>query len=212
MPIPDAQKINFEVAILGSAATGGSSVTPSINIFQFRRTSVVPAITKLALYNAFNTNIIAPLLLAMNVRYTVNNVTVRCLNDALDAPQSFANAGVGAIATDSLPSNQAVYMLIRTALRGKWYRGSKHFGPANEVDTTNDLLTGAGLARWQVVQAALLAGFADANANNWVLQVFSRSLSIWQSNPTNITANDATEVLLDKNIGSMRKRRSQTVR
>lgn len=212
MPILPALISNAEVTILGTSATGGSSVTPSINVFHFKRTTTVNALSKAALNAIFQTNILTPLLAAMNVRYTPTNVTVRWLDDALDIPQFFAAAGVGAIATDSLPSDDAVFFLYRTALRGRSYRGAKHFSPASEVDTTNDLLTGAGLARWNTVKAALLANNIDANGNTWAPSVLSRKLSTLTTNPTNVVNTFVTDVLLDLNIGTMRRRRSKTVR
>lgn len=213
MTIPAANIQHVQIVVLGTAATGGSNVTPSINVFNYRRLTVVNPFTKIAVSNIFQANVLAPILLAMNVRYTPGNLTVRILNDFNDAPTVFAAAGVGAIATDSLPSDDAVYFLFQTALRGRSYRGSKHFGPASEVDTTNDLLTGAGLGRWNVVKAALLANMVDANGNTWTPVVLSRKLSQLNLLPiANVVSNDVTNVLLDLNVGTMRKRRSKTVR
>jgi len=214
MPLPNNQLKVLEVVINGRQATGGSSVTASFNIFHYRRTTLGPIATKAAFNTAFQAAIIVPLLAAMNVRYTPTLLTLRWIDDILDRPQSFAAAGVGAIATDSLPSNEAIYMLLRTALKGKSFRGSKHFSPGSEVDTTNDLLTGAGLARWQVVQAALEAPIVDAIPLTWVPCIVSklRSLSNFTVQPAVYTTTDVNEVALDLNIGTMRKRRSRTVR
>lgn len=213
MAIPAANIFNVQIEIKGTAATGGSSVTPSINVFSYQRTTSVNPFTKVALNTIFQATVIAPLLAAMNVRYTPNLLTIRILDDFNDYPTNFAVAGVGAIATDSLPSNEAVYLLLRTSLRGRNYRGSKHFGPASEVDTTNDLLVGAGLARWQAVQAAVLSNLVDANGNTWVPTVLSRNLSNLSLLPlASVVATQITDVLLDKNIGTMRRRRSVTVR
>lgn len=212
MPIAPALISVAEVITFGHAAAGGSNITPSLNNFCFRRGSTVPVLDKTALKNIFVTNVLTPLLAAMNVRYTCDYLTVRWVDDALDVPLSFAIALPGAIATDSLPSDDAVYYLYRTGLRGRNYRGAKHFGPASEVDTTADVLTGAGLARWQTVQTALAASNTDANGNVWAPAVLSRSLSQLRTNPTTVVANNVQQVLLDLNIGTMRHRRSRTVR
>lgn len=212
MPIPDAQINIAELIVLGTQAAAGSSVTPSINVFHFRRNAIVNPANKVNLVAAFVANTIVPLLAAANVRYTPNTVTCRWLDDALDPPLSVAVAGAGAIATDSEPSDDAVYLLYRTALRGQSYRGSKHFGGSSEVDTTGDILVGAGLARWQAVQAALLLPLVDASPNTWTPWVFTRKNSQSVVNPTTIKGADVTQVLLDKNIGTMRRRRSVTVR
>lgn len=212
MPIPLNQVRVAEVGVLGTSATGGSSVTPSINIFHFQRSTVSVNPSKAALNTAFQAAIMAPMLAAMNVRYTPGTLYIRWINDGDDAGQVFTVAGNGAIATDSLPSDMAIYYLLRTALRGRNYRGSKHFTPGSEIDTTNDLLTGAGLVRWQTLQTALATPIVDATPNTWNLCVVSRSLSQLRINPTTVIANNVTNVLLDLNIGTMRKRRSKTVR
>lgn len=213
MAIPAGNIANIQVIINGTSATGGSSVTPSISVYSYKRTTTVNPFTKAAFNTVFQAGVVTPLLAAMNVRYTPGTLSVRVLDDFNDAAQNFTVAGAGAIASDSLPSTSAVYFLFRTALRGRSYRGSKHFGPASEVDTTNDLLTGAGLARWQTVQTALGATLVDANGNSWVPTVLSRKFSNLSQLPiAAVSAEQVTGVLLDLNIGTMRKRRSKTSR
>ena len=213
MTIPAGNIVNVQITIAGTAATGGSSVTPSISVYSYKRLTTVNPFVKANVNTIFQTTVVVPLLAAMNVRWTPSSLSIRVLDDFNDAAEAFAIAGNGAIATDSLPSNQAVYMLFRTALRGRSYRGSKHFGPASEVDTTNDILTGAGLARWQSVRNGLLATMVDASGNSWVPTVLSRKFSNLTQLPiAAVSAEQITGVLLDLNIGTMRKRRSKTIR
>lgn len=211
MPIPANQMLTYQIVINGTQAAGGSSVTPAINVFYYKRSTVAVAPVKASLYTQFNATVIAPLLLAANVRYTVNHVDIRCVDDPTDLKERTVNAGVGAIATDSLPSDDAVYFRLYTALRGKSYRGGKHFSPASEVDTTNDLLTGAGLVRWQALKAAMAAVLTDTDGNVWNPVVLSAKLSQLKKNPTTVIANQITNVVLDANVGTMRRRRSRTV-
>lgn len=213
MSIPAASIQNVIVTIKGTLATGGSSVVPAENVFTYRRLTTVNPFTKNAVNTIFQANVLAPILLAANVRYTPGTVQVRILDDFNDAETVFTAAGVGAIVTDSYASNAAVYLLYRTALRGRSFRGSKHFAGLSEVDTTDDILTGAGLVRWQTVQAACLANLVDANGNTWTPTVLSRKLSQLNALPlATVVANDVTDVLLDLNVGTMRKRRSKTIR
>lgn len=213
MTIPAGNILNCQIVVHGTALTGGSTVTPSINVYNYVRTTSVNPFTKVALNTIFQATVITPLLAAMNIRYTPGFLDIRVLDDFNDAATVFPVAGAGAIATDSLPSDDAVYFLFRSALRGRSYRGSKHFGPASEVDTTNDLLTGAGLARWNTVKAALLSALVDANGNTWIPTVLSRKLSRLNQLPIAfVSAQPITDSLLDLNVGTMRKRRSKTVR
>lgn len=201
-----------EVSMLGTLAAAGSNVINVASVFHYRLSVLTLPPTKVALNNAFNAAQAAALLAAYNARYTQSFNTVRWIDDATDPLASVARAGVGAIATDSLPTIDAVTMILRTGKRGKSFRGSKHFPAGSEVDTTGDVLTGAGLTRFQTVQTSLATPITDALGNVWVPSVLSRILSVTVTNPTTIVANDVTEVLLNLNVGTMRRRKVSTVR
>jgi len=210
--IPDAQIMCAEIVVLGFSAAAGSSVTPCQNRFHYRRTTFVNPANKAQLDAAFQAAVIAPLLAAANIRYTPSALTIRWVNDATDPPVQFAVAGVGAIATDSMVAEDAVYMRLKTGLKGPRYNGSKHFGQANEVDSLGDVLVGAGLGRWQAVQAALPIPIVDAGPNTWQLSILSGPpLSQLKVNPTTVIQNDVVTVILNKNIGNMRRRRARRV-
>lgn len=212
MPIAPTLITTAEIITDGRSAAGGSSVTPSRNVYYYKRTTNVNPLDKADLYTAFRLAVVVPLLAAMNVRYTSNVSTVRWLDDALDPPFIIADAGVGAIATDSLPTEDAVYFQLNTLLRGKSYRGAKHYTPLSEIDTTQDILTGAGLARWQAMKTALALPVVDAQGNTWLPVVFSRKLSQVKKNPTTVVANPVSVVFLDTTPGNMKRRRAQRVR
>jgi hypothetical protein len=201
-----------EVTAKGTYAAAGSSAKNIVSVFHYRLALITAPPTKTALETRFDTIVSLPCLAAFNIRYTQQETRVRWINDATDPAVSFARAGVGAIATDSSSVDDCVSMLLRTGLRGRAYRGSKHFVGLNEIDTTGDVLTGAGLTRWQAVQTGVFATLVDALVNSWVPCVLSRSKSILATNPTTVIANDITQVLLNKNVGIMRKRRVATVR
>lgn len=201
-----------EVIMKGVYAAAGSSSKNIASVFHYRLGLIAAPPTKTALEAKFQLVVGAAFIAAANVRYTQQSTSVRWIDDATDPAVDFAESGPGAIATDSLPVDECVSMLFRTGLRGKSYRGAKRFVGANEIDTTGDVLTGAGLARWQTLQTACFTTLVDALGNNWVPSVLARSLSILDSNPTNVVANDVTQVLLNKNTGVMRRRRVTTVR
>jgi hypothetical protein len=198
--------------MLGTLAAGGSNAVNVASVFHYRLTAIIAPPTKNAIEAGFNAGVVAALLAAYNVRYTQTNNSVRWVDDALDAPAFIPRAGVGAIATDGMPTIDSVSFLLQTGLRGKSYRGSKHFPGVNEIDTTNDILVGAGFARWQAVQTAIQAALVDTALNTWVPSVLSRKLSVLGTNPTTVVANDVVQVLLNKNVGTMRRRRVLTVR
>lgn len=200
-----------ELIIGGQVAAAGSNSTPCGNVFYYRLSLQVVAPTKVALNAIFQSTVIAPMLLAMNSRYTPNNVVIRYLNDASDGPTSFAAAGAGAIITDSEPSSDSVVVRLRSAFRGKTMRGFKHFGASSEIDTTGDVLTGAGLIRWQAVRDACGAQLTDALGNKWNPFVRSRQGEQVKINPTTVRGVDITSVVLNLVVSTMRKRKAASV-
>jgi hypothetical protein len=209
MPIPATSISTAEVRVYGNIASGGVTSKPTNWGFYFTRTSTVPAILKAQIDTAFQAAIMPDLGLALNVRWLQAYNTVRYLDDALDAPAQYNHAVAGAVAGDGMPSFCTAYLLLRTGLRGKSYRGSKHFAPLSESDTTiagEDILNAAALTRFGAVKTDLLAGFTDASGNVWRLQIFSKTLSQILTNPTTVVVNTVNAILINKRIGRMKRR------
>lgn len=214
MPIPLSSVTQIEVAAFGIVAAGGSNTRASVATFQYRRTATVLTISKTAVETAFQAAIMIPLTNALNARYAQTFNTVRFLNDATDFPNQVTRAVAGQIAGESLTTAESLFLLLRTGLRGKSYRGSKKLFPFSETDTTlatADLWNAGALARFATLAAAILAGFTDATGNVWIPQVVSRKLSQLTVNPTTVIGNDVTSVLVNKRVGTMRKRKVKSV-
>lgn len=210
MPIPANQIVNAEVIINGVVASAGSSAKKMQAVFHYRRTATVVTPTKAALETAFASAIRVLFINCLSVRLSLSTITVRWLNDAIDAPLAFATAGAGAIIGDSMPLTNAVYLLFQTGLRGKSYRGSKHLFPIGESATTvltDDILNAAALTYFGLLSAALLAQITDSTGNVWVPSVVSKKLSQLKVNPTTVVANDVISIAVAKRIGTMRHRR-----
>lgn len=214
MPIPANQITHCEIQVFGEASSAGSSAKRFDFTFHYRRTAVVLPLVKGDIDTAFQAAIVVPLGAALNNRYTQTRNTVRFINDALDAPTDFSHAVVGAVAGDSMAVACAAYFLLKTGLRGKSYRGGKHFGPMSEADTTAataDIFNAAALARFATLSAAMLTGFTDAGGNIWIPSVLSRKKSKLKTNPTTVVANDVVSILPNKRVGWMRHRRVESV-
>lgn len=213
MPIAANLAITYSLRVSAALAAGGAGSKAAGNTWIYRRSTIAIPVNKAALSTAFQANVMVPLFAAMNIRYAAVTLFIRNLEDYTDAEQSFAVAGVGAIATDALPIQNAAVFTLDTALRGGNYRGFKRLAPLSEVDTTQDILVGAGLARWQAVQAAMALTWADATPNTWVPHVYSRDLSTPDQLPVAlIVATPVTGVRLALNTGTVRKRRMRTIR
>jgi len=214
VPIPLNQVTTAEIVLRGIIASGGSNAVTTNFVFHYRRTAVAVNPTKTALNTVFQANISAPIAAALNVGWQAALNDVRWVNDAQDQYQSFANADNGAIAGDRLSTVAAVYLLFRTGLRGRAYRGSKHLGPFSESDVTaanEDLLNAGAQARITTINTALATPLVDATGNTWNFTLLSRSLSQLTINPTTVTVNDITQFLFNKRVGTMRRRQAASV-
>jgi hypothetical protein len=214
MPVSTVPPSNVEIHIKGTISAAGSNNRLTDWAFYFARNSLVPTLNKAGIDTAFQAAIMVPLGAALNNRFLQSQNTVRFPDDATDAPVAFNHAVVGAVAGDSMPTLCQAFMLFRTGLRGKHYRGSKKFGPLSESDTTAataDLLNAGAQANWAAVAAAILAGFTDAQGNTWIPTVLSKGLSQLRTNPTTIVASFVTQVLTRKSIGRIKKREVKSV-
>lgn len=180
------------------------------NVYHFLRTVTIGNASKTQVKNAFVTAIQTPVEAALSVAYVGDYIDVRFLDDALDPYQTFTYSGVGAITGDNLPSLNAVCIQLKTGIRGRSYRGSKHYGPVAESDTTLDHLGSGAQTRYNAVGAAILAGFTDAGGFIWQPIVVSTLLSQTAVNPTTVNGAPVTSTLLDIYIGTMRRRKQRS--
>jgi hypothetical protein len=205
----------IETKTVISVAAAGSGTKLFNFICHWRRIATTVAIDKTLIDTAYQAAIVVPLMAALNARATQVNNQVRSMNDANDLYSTVAHAVVGAIAGDSMPTEDAAFLLLRTNLRGKSYRGSKHLGPMSESDSTagtEDLFNAACLARLATIAAAIVAGFTDTTPNTWKPSVLSRiSPAQYRTNPTTVVANDCTSIAVKKTIGSMLHRKAKSV-
>ncbi len=214
MPIPANQILHAELLLKGIVTAQGSDSKRFESVFIFRRTNTTNPPSKSQIEAAFQTNVALPVLDCLNNTFAQTLTSVRWINDALDAPVEFTRAIAGTRTGDAMTKRNAAFVLYRTGLRGKSYRGSKHFGPLSESDTTAgtaDIFNAAALALWATAITAMLAGFTDAGGNPWVPCVLSRKLSQLRSNPTTVNAYDVTTMALNKRIGQMKRRAAGSV-
>lgn len=214
MAIPANQILNAEIIMQGLIASGGSNAVNTQFIFQYRRTTVALDPSKAALATAFQAGPGAAIVAALNARWSEQFVSVRWINDALDQALPFTNVNAGAIAGDSLASHCAAFMLFRTGIKGRSFRGGKHFGPFSESDVTgaaDDIFNAAALARLATIASALAAPLVDATPNTWKLSIYSRVLSQSKTNPTTIVANDVATILTNKRVANMKRRQVKSV-
>lgn len=215
MPIPSNQIRVAEIIMNATVAAGGSSNRISNIPFHYRRDTVAVAPSKTNLETQFNTVVAAAILLAVQQDYVQTSNSVRWVDDATDPPFYISRAGTGAIATDRMPTDMAAFILLTTALKGRSYRGGKHFFPIAESHTTagaSDVLNATAITLYNAIVAALLVPLVDSDGNTWRLQVLSRKAPAqYKTNPTNVIVNQVTTARLNKRIGSMTHRKVKSI-
>lgn len=203
-----------EVVMNAFAVARGGQAKPLANVFQFYRTSGILPRVKANVEAAFQSAIGDIVLAALNVDYTQTGTSIRWMDDATDAPVSFVEAGVGAIANDRAPDHVCATIQLKSGRRGWASRGSKHFGPIAEDDTLGDVLDAGAITRFQTLADAILAGFTDSDGNVWAPIIVSRaelSHPVFSTNPTYWIWAQVTNVVVNHSLGSMRRRKIKTV-
>lgn len=198
-----------ELALKATLASAGSNAIPISARFYYLRTLGAANDDKVAIAAAFLAGTWAAYIAAANSRLSSASANLRYIDDAIDPVTIVPLAGSGAIVTDSAPSCTAIFMEFGTNIRGKKYRGGKHFAGVNEVDTTGDVLTGAGLTRWQALQTALLVPIV-VGPNTYTPSVVTFApITQIKTNPTTVIVNPITAIVLDINVGTMKRRKAK---
>jgi len=215
MPIPFNEVLNAEIIMRGIITGGGAGEVRTNFVFHFRRTAVAVDPSKGALFTAFNTNIATPIAAALNEDWAATTTSIRYINDPLDAPIEFSSVLVGAITGDRLASFSSAFLLMRTAVRGKNYRGSKHLGPFSETDVTHatgcDVFNAGCVTRLNTICTAVTIGFADSTTNQWVCQVLSRDKSQLANYPCTVVANDVIQCIPNQRVGTEVRRKAASI-
>jgi hypothetical protein len=184
-----------------------------LNVWHFKRSNGIlqadlgSLVVQMA--NWFST-IVLP---AMNIGGVMGNTTVRPLDDPTVAElENTSGAGdVGGVTGDRYDSQSAVFVQLLTGTRGRNFRGSKHFTPLSESDTTLDELTGGGLANWGGVASniGVPLAFTDGSGNQFNLAVLSQSLSVLSGPSITFTGGEVEGAVLNPVVGSMNRRRER---
>ncbi len=211
MGITLAQTKHLELVHTGVCGEGGSNSKTIINVYHYVRNAFVLPITKSEIFTAWKAAIGDKVILHLNERYTSQNVKIRILDDPEDRYSIHAFTDVGAIAGDSLPSHEASVLLLKSAVRGRFAQGRKHYAPLSESQIGDDVLNAGALTTIGAIKTGILAGFTDATGNVWKSCIVSKTYSDLQASPASIFSYVVNEVTITNNIGIMKNRKVSTV-
>lgn len=215
MPIftgPTANVVQCEMH--GLVAAGGSTPRPSISIWHYQASAPPSVFSQAHVEAAFQTAICIPVTNALNLRYAQTFNIVRNICDATQLGTQVSRALPGAIAGDAKPLTDSAFILFRSTLRGKSYRGNRKLFPLSAADSTTpngDVFNAAAITRFTAIITAYLAGFTDSDGNIWLPTVLARKLSKLKTNTTTVFVSQVATGLLNKRIGDMKKRKVASV-
>lgn len=201
-----------QMVIQGTVAETGGTSKNVWNVFTYVQNPNVPSPpTAVAVLNQFLASVWAQIAPLLSVRWVGVSSLARYMDVTTNAFLPGNVPASGAKILPSLSSQQAVVTPFRTALRSKNYKGSKHFGPIDSASVTGDELTAAAVTAWQAILPTL-SGLITVTGQTYSPCIVSRSLSQLAKDPVNIQAAVITTALLNKTIGTMRRRKEKTVR
>lgn len=202
----------LEVVSQAFAVARGGAVKPIYNVWHFRRLANVAPPVKSQIDTAFQAAIMVPVLALLNVDYTQTANTVRFFDDALDAPNSFPQSGVGGGTGMRMETFVTAVLNYKSATKGKFARGSKHLAPIGENQSNGDVLEAATVTLLTAVGTAYLAGFTDASGNVWKPVVKSgKPPAQYKTNQVTVVTYDVISFSVNKTTGIMKRRKVRTV-
>jgi hypothetical protein len=198
----------IEIAALAVSAADPTATKKFANVYHFARIAGAGTPIKSQLNTAFQSTIVAPLLLALNEDYQQTFNVVRFIDDALDLPQEFAQAGVGAITGQRLPDFVTASIGLKSAVRSRSARGRKSLGPITESSTTGDELTAGAITLFGAYATALAGGFTDGSGNVWASVVrSSKPPAQYRVNPVVVQVYYVTLVTVISILGILKRRK-----
>ena len=200
-----------EIIVQGTVPPSSGGTKNVFNVYHYRLSSG-PMDTLTQIGGQFITLVQSFITAQLSADFTGNGLRIRLLDDALSQYLTIGYSTVGGIALPRLPNDVAIVLPLQCAQRGKSFRGSKHFGPVPTASVVKDELTATAVTAWNAIQTKLQNTFVSSGTSTYQPFVLSRTLSQLRTNPTTIIGSDVTTVLLNKTIGTMRRRKEKTAR
>ncbi len=201
-----------EIVTQGNVAETGGSSKSVWNVWHYFQNPNAPGPqSAVAVANVFLTSVWANIAAQLSIAWVGSATLARYLDDVTFPLLSANVPATGSLALPRLSTGQAVVILRRSATRGKNFRGSQHFGPLAAAQVVADELTAGGVTAWTALLATI-AGNITVGGQTYSPCIVSKSLSQLRQNPVTIQGSAITQALLNKTIGTMRRRKERTVR
>lgn len=209
MPIADTAMIDFQLVVWGTYAALGGSEQRTANVLSYKRTLFTSPYNATQFFTAWNTLVQSDWLAAVNLNWTMDELWLRCLNDAEDAYQVSVVGNPGTVTGDPLPSYCAMVISKKSAIRGRWANGRIYIPGIAESGTTGNALTSAQLTLLTTLATRLNTTVTTSAGITYKPSIFSPTYSQIAVNPTNVTNTQQASATAQGVIGRMRSRASR---
>jgi len=181
------------------------------NVFHYHNLTDAGPLNKGSLLAAFINNVGDPIAPLMNVRVTLGRADIRIMDNPLDVVLEQAlGSPSGAVTGDPLSASLALVMQFDSGVRGRSFRGRKHFGGLSESDSDGgDELKASVITSWGSPAAGMGANIDDGTGNEYEPCVLSPTLSSLYQDPPFFTGAAGGTWSVNHILGTMRKRKER---
>jgi hypothetical protein len=200
----------IEIIVKGTSPPSSGGTRNIWNVFHYRLSGgTLDGMAQLL--GDFETKVFSFVSAQLSADYTGVSLQGRLVDDATSQFVVSGTPANGAIALPRLPNEVSVVLPLQCVNRGRSFRGSKHFAPVPSSSVLKDELTAGAVTAWGVVATKVGSPFTSITGTYQPI-VLSRILSQLKTNPTSLIGSDVSSALLNKTIGTMRKRKEKTQR
>jgi hypothetical protein len=180
-----------------------------INVFHYHKLASAGTLNLAQFLTNWITNVGDGIVPLMNVRITLGKAACRPLDDPFNlGVEQGLGSPAGLVTGDPLSAALALVMKMETGVRGRNFRGSKHFGGLSESDSDGGDEWKAGtLTNWSSPASTMGTTITDSGGYSYVPCVLSPTLSGIFQTPPFFTGADVTLCSVNPVIGTMRRRK-----
>src|SRR5215475_584131 len=207
-----------QIAVHGQVTASGGQVRPVLNVFTYDAYGSIlyPGTTKANLATRFRASVWAHFFPVLHTDYTGVDIGVWFPSSTGDVYQLTGIVPQNGTRTGArLPISSAVYVGVRSGLRGIWYRGSKRLAPISESDVVSDELTAPAQAAFQTAVNFCAFAFSTGAGPTFILWhpvVWSQTISTPPPDVNSQVGADVISAHPNLTISTWRHRRERTVR
>jgi len=184
--------------------------SPIVNVYHYRRTSVVAPADKTVFRTKFLTEVLDNLKVCLSENYITDRIRLRWLDDADDPYLDAALSKDGTVTGDSLPASVCALVDMKTGVRGRSRRARKFFSPIAESHAEKNSLNATALALWATFCTKVKGPFTDANGEEWTYAAIDFKRSDLKMPNATVVYNLTTDIAVRSGLVLLKRRKRLT--